>query len=305
MTHSIRTQVLVSNSSSVVPQPFVKCVDVKVSSAGAPWSDALDVEFDLVQPAEFGKSCIQRTTITQPLIRNAVVERLITGNAYEAGTTHLGVVHLDPAGSETGVRWKDAMHVLFMMPTDKTFQRVVEDSRSALPAFGLERRNHVEDMQVWKIGLSILEECMQGFPSGRIYGESLAMALASRVITVYSCKRRELPKSESGLPSNRLRKVIELIEENLDKDLSLSDLASAAWFSEFHFSRMFKLSTGATPHRYVMERRVAKAKELLEDRDISIKEISARLGFGDQAHFTTVFKNLSGTTPKKFREQIA
>ncbi|MCE4062679.1 helix-turn-helix transcriptional regulator [Pandoraea sputorum] len=66
---------------------------------------------------------------------------------------------------------------------------------------------------------------------------------------------------------------------------------------------MFKQSTGSTPHRYVMERRVARAKTLLARSSVSLKDISTQVGFGDQAHLTTVFKRLTGATPKQFREQ--
>jgi AraC family transcriptional regulator len=97
--------------------------------------------------------------------------------------------------------------------------------------------------------------------------------------------------------------VTEFIEENIDTELGLTDIAAVAGYSDYHFSRMFKLSTGLTPHRYIMERRVARAKELLANRLMSIKEVSALLGFADQAHLTTVFKRITGTTPKSFREQ--
>lgn len=75
-----------------------------------------------------------------------------------------------------------------------------------------------------------------------------------------------------------------------------------AQFSEYHFSRMFKRSTGLTPHRYVTERRIARARTLLANSNLPLHEISAMLDFGDQSHMTTVFKRLTGITPGQFRK---
>jgi AraC family transcriptional regulator len=82
----------------------------------------------------------------------------------------------------------------------------------------------------------------------------------------------------------------------------MADLAGIAHMSEFHFSRLFKQSTGYAPYRYVMGRRVQRGRELLAKTALPLHEISEKLGFGDQSHFTTVFKKNVGMTPKQFRD---
>lgn len=308
MTHSsqIQTRVLVSKTPSGVLSPFTESVDVKLSSHGAPWDDAMSAELDLLAPGELEDCYISRTTIAQPFASHShpTIKRLSSPSHYEGGVTK-DVIHIDPKGALTGVRWTEHMDILFLMPSEPTFQRVLRDMRGAPSRFELTRTSYAQDTQIRQIGLAVLAECQNGFASGRIFGESLAIALAARLVTCYSSNTLATSRNSDGLPTWRLRRVTDFIEENLDTELSLADIAEVAGFSEFHFSRLFKSRTGLTPHRYVIQRRINKAKELLKHSQMSIKEISANLGFSDQAHFTTVFKNIAGTTPKQFREQAA
>lgn len=301
----IQTRVLVSKSPSGPLRPFADQVDIEVSSHGAPWDDTLAVELHRLEPFELEDCYISRTMIIQPTANRRVTgSRLKSRRRYESGLVS-DVIHIDPSGTLTGARWTEPLSVLFLMPSDQTFQRVLGELRSPPSNFELVRTNYARDEQIRQIGFAALAECQSGFSSGRLYGESLAIALAARLVSCYSSRQPNFPAANNGLPAWRLRRVTDFIEENLDSELGLAELAAVAQFSEYHFSRMFKQSTGSTPHRYVMERRIERAKELLAHSQISIKEISNRVGFGDQAHLTTVFKRLTGVTPKQFREQTA
>jgi AraC family transcriptional regulator len=104
------------------------------------------------------------------------------------------------------------------------------------------------------------------------------------------------------LPRQRLRAVIEYIDEHLGSELSLDDLAAVARLSPYHFARLFKNSTGLPPHQYVIARRVERAKELLRDRvRLPLAEIALEMGFSSQSHFTRHFKRLVGVTPRLFQ----
>lgn len=301
---AVQTRVLVSNSPSGKLRPFVDSVYIQTSSHNAPWDDALAVEQVLVSPAEMEHCYISRTTIVQPLSAcHTPVKRLGELSLAENNFAK-DMIHIDPSGSLTGARWDEAMNVLFMMPSESMFERVLREMRNPPGKIELTRSSFVQDIQIQQIGLALLAECKSGFPTGRLFGESLAMALTARLIGHYSTSQLSVPSSNAnGLPTWRLRRVTDYIEENIGSELGLENLAAVAEFSEFHFSRMFKLRTGLTPHAYVTERRIARAKELLIHSKMSIKEISVDLGFGDQAHMTTVFKRYTRTTPKKFREQ--
>jgi AraC family transcriptional regulator len=106
----------------------------------------------------------------------------------------------------------------------------------------------------------------------------------------------------ANMPQLRLNRVIAYVESHLASDLSLSRLADVAGMSAFYFCRAFKQSTGITPHRYVLTRRMEQAKRLLETNGVSLLEIAEQVGFSDQSQFTRVFHRLVGTTPAQFRK---
>jgi AraC family transcriptional regulator len=94
------------------------------------------------------------------------------------------------------------------------------------------------------------------------------------------------------------------MDQNLDENLSLVKLARVAGMSVSHFGRAFKMTLGVTPHCYLLQQRVAKAKILLSAGQLSIAQIALECGFVGQAHFTTIFRKLAGSTPKIYSASI-
>jgi len=130
------------------------------------------------------------------------------------------------------------------------------------------------------------------------YAEALRAAVQAR---------REWNQSVAGelqtaIAPYRLRRAKEYLEENLCNDIRLDDVAAAAGLSAFHFCRQFKQATGFSPLRYVLERRVERAKKLMIDSEYPLVDISLQLGFSSQSHFTAIFRKLTGFTPRRYRE---
>jgi AraC family transcriptional regulator len=110
-------------------------------------------------------------------------------------------------------------------------------------------------------------------------------------------------------PSPRLsgpqsRRVMDYIDTNLDCKLSIDDLADLVRVSTRHFFRCFLNTFGTTPHRYVMNERVARAKQLLV-RGQLLGEIAVTVGFANQSHFSGVFRKATGVSPNRFRQDKA
>ncbi len=105
-----------------------------------------------------------------------------------------------------------------------------------------------------------------------------------------------------GLPPRRLQRVFSHIRENVARDLSVTELAQVVGMSQYYFSKLFKMSTGITPHQYVMRQRVERAQEYLRETRMALAEIATQVGFETQSHFTSVFRRLVGATPKHYRE---
>ena len=105
-----------------------------------------------------------------------------------------------------------------------------------------------------------------------------------------------------GLPPRRLQRVFSHIRENIARDLSVTELAQVVGMSQYYFSKLFKMSTGTTPHQYVMRQRVERAQELLRETQTPLAQVATQVGFETQSHFTSVFRRLVGATPKHYRE---
>ena len=88
------------------------------------------------------------------------------------------------------------------------------------------------------------------------------------------------------------------------RELSLAEIAAAAYVSEFHFARLFKKITGTTPHAYLAGLRIERARKLLAETDLAITEVGARVGYNSQSHFTKIFRAATGLTPHAFRAAI-
>ncbi len=175
------------------------------------------------------------------------------------------------------------------------------DGLEILPIMGL-RNPRIE-----QIGLLLKEEIeAEGLLGGKLYAESLATALAITLIRDHSslgrkAARRAARERAGGLSRRALEEVIDYIGDNLQKDLTLAKIAGAAHMSPYHFSRLFKESTGLAPHQYVIERRVQRAKELLGSTALPIAEIAFLCGFANQSHLNRHFKRLLGVSPGALR----
>jgi AraC-like DNA-binding protein len=118
--------------------------------------------------------------------------------------------------------------------------------------------------------------------------------------------RRPARGRDGALPRGTLRAVVAYIEAHLDAGLTLAQLAAAAHRSAYHFARPFTAATGMPPHQHVIASRVARAQQLLHpDRDLSLAEIAARVGFSDQSQFSQHFKRVVGVTPRQFRRSAS
>ena len=148
-------------------------------------------------------------------------------------------------------------------------------------------------------------EAKAGAPIGRLFGQSLVNALVVYLAQRYSTFPPQFSSHRGGMPRARLKRVLDYIGAKLDEHLSLLVLANVVGMNLYYFARLFKQSTGLSPHRYVLEQRVARAKQLLHTPEMTVLEAGVRTGFGDQGHFTKVFRRFVGVTPTKFRAQAS
>jgi AraC family transcriptional regulator len=162
-----------------------------------------------------------------------------------------------------------------------------------------------KDPFIAHLGLALRDDLRTGQPNGCVYGETLGAALSVRLVQRYGGFEQTFRQYRSGLPKYQLRHVIQYIDENLEKAISLLDLAKVAQISVYHFVRLFKQSTGLSPHQYILQKRIGHAKSLLQDLGLPIAEVALRSGFGSQSSFTRAFQRLTYFTPRIYRNRVS
>jgi AraC family transcriptional regulator len=139
----------------------------------------------------------------------------------------------------------------------------------------------------------------RGDPGDGLYAESVGQTLVMHIA------RMERPQSiVNALPKWRLKRVQEYVDAHLDECISLADLAKVVGLSRMHFAAQFRAATGYRPHDYLLYRRIESAKAILSSTDMRLAEVALTLGFQAQAHFSTVFKRLTGETPARWRRKV-
>lgn len=134
-----------------------------------------------------------------------------------------------------------------------------------------------------------------------LFLDHVALALTAHVAHTYGGMKKGGSIQRGGLAPAQERRVKELMVASLNEDISLVRLATECGLSSRHFARAFRQSTGLSPHRWLMQCRVERARELLADRGHSLTEIALTCGFADQSHFTRAFSAIFGTSPGAWR----
>ncbi len=222
------------------------------------------------------------------------------------GRTHRGGLltgdfTLTPAGHPSAWYWERFLNKLHLRLTPDFVHQVALECDLNPDRVELLHNFGTHDPQIQRIGLALKTELETGGLGGRLVGESLATALTVQLLRHYSSATQTVPFLKGGLPPVILQRVIDYIQAHLAHDLSLTDMAAIADMSAYHFSRLFKQSTGLAPHQYVIHCRIERAKQLLKQGDRTIAQIARSVGFSSQSHFGYHFKRLTGVTPRQFR----
>lgn len=162
------------------------------------------------------------------------------------------------------------------------------------------------DRHLSRLARDLADELTLEAPGQEVVMAALVEQLIVHLLRRHTNARRsdELELSRVGLVDRRIRRAVELMHAHMDRDLPLEEIASAAYLSPFHFARLFKKLTGTSPHAYLATLRVERAQRLLAETDLSIAEVSARVGYGSSSHFTKAFRQAKGLTPTAFRAAV-
>jgi AraC family transcriptional regulator len=158
----------------------------------------------------------------------------------------------------------------------------------------------VGDPAIHRTAMLIAREAACGGAGSGLLVDALACQLAVHILRGHADVAFSEPEA-GGLTSSQERTVRDFVEENLHERISLDDLAAVVRLSRCRFARRFRRSTGTSPHEFVVDRRVLRAKTLLVRTAIPLPDVALRCGFADQSHLTRVFRARVGVTPGRFR----
>ena len=160
----------------------------------------------------------------------------------------------------------------------------------------------LRDPLIRQIALSLKTELETSGQDSKIYADSMAIALGAHLLRRYGVKQSVVKEYRGGLTPTQLKIVIEYIQVHLDSDLSLNILSNLIHISPHYFASLFKQSTGLSPHKYIIKRRLEKAKTLLSQKESDIAWVCQEVGFKNQSHFTRVFRQHFNITPRVYRD---
>jgi AraC family transcriptional regulator len=244
------------------------------------------------------------THFVQLQLRGPVKFEWTVGGRTRSAIANPGTIFIIPRGTHDRVRWTSATDRVALALHPHLITHALEET-DHLQDIELKHHFELSDPHIESLILALRADLLDGSPAGRLYGESLATALAVYLQKRYAAVTPKSFQWRGGLPGIRLNRVLEYIRANIGEDLTLSGLAEIANMSPHYFSELFKQSTGLSPHRYVLRAKVECAKEYLSDPRVNVFEASVLTGFADQSYFTKVFRRVVGVTPTEFRARMA
>jgi AraC family transcriptional regulator len=295
-------RILAADVASGTLRPAAYPDRLVLSSGHAPWRDSLLVEQYRRPPCGKSAHYLPDHSIAIHLSPLSLLEWWIDGERPRGQLITPGDVHLTSAGISRWYRWHEPSEILVLALAPSFVQHAAHEVSGA-STVELQNQRAIRDAQLLHLGLALQAELAAGCPGGRLYGEALATAVAVHLLQHYAVCSPQLRSYRGGLPQARLRRVLEYMQPHLDQDLSLVALAAVAQMSPYYFSRLFKQSTGLSPHQYLLHLRVERAKHLLADPRRKIAEVSDALGFPHQSHFTATFHTVVGMTPRAYQRQ--
>lgn len=162
------------------------------------------------------------------------------------------------------------------------------------------RGGTVEDPLIAQIGRTAAGEILSG-QNGSVFLDSLQLTMAGWLVRTRTGVTGQGEFREELLSRQRRLALREFIESRLDQPVRVAEIAAAVGLGPHRLTRLLKSTTGLSPHEFVTQIRIERARELLKSRDLTIAEIAFRLGFANQSHFTATFRKRLGTTPRKYR----
>jgi AraC family transcriptional regulator len=206
---------------------------------------------------------------------------------------------------EASSQWQHSgrPEILQVYLRQSVFEQTVQELYGAdATTVDLVPRFAIVDPMLEQLAIAIVEALRDGLSEDGLYVDTIAQMMAVHLARKHSSRSGTGPSPAAvGLSRQAVRRLVEFIEEHLADDLSLDALSAEVGLSPLYMSRVFKAAVGQPPHRYVLARRVERAKDLLRNTDTSIADVAFATGFSSQSHLSNWFNRAVGVSPATYR----
>ncbi|HEX3470954.1 MAG TPA: AraC family transcriptional regulator [Silvibacterium sp.] len=214
-----------------------------------------------------------------------------------------GEVVICMRGRSEALRWKESVSFLCVRVSDEALDEAANSIRICDRA-ELRPEIRMDDVRIRSLLYALEAERASGYPSGHLFLDSIEAALASVLVSSSATTRSGMRLVKGGLPPKRLGRVLEFMRANIERQITLEELAMCAGLSLSHFSHQFRASTNTSPYKYMLSLRIGLSKKMLRNPNLSVLDVSLATGFENQQHFATVFRRMVGVSPSNYRRQV-
>ena len=271
-----------------------------ISSAAFNW-EYLVMEHHFLLASESPEMETEQLTLSIKIGNSFITDWRLDGKLKRSHMRR-GDIAILPKGIVNSAVWYDRSEVILLSVDSELVEKVACETLNNNSIQIIPQRQ-VRDIQIVNIALALKAELESGCLAGSFYGDYLTNALIVYLLNKYSNGTKQLNEtSKIDVAQAKIKQVKDYINDNLAENLNLSKIAEIANISTYHFARLFKQKTGYSPHQYILQHRIEKAKTLLSKTNLSIVEIAYSIGCSSQSNFTSLFRQKVGTTPQKYRQ---
>lgn len=227
------------------------------------------------------------------------------GNGRTCAKVHPGMMSLAPAWTDCYYEQSATCELIGVAFPEYAVTKLLEPvGLNAAARLSSLHGRQFRNLLVLQLVKQMWVEAADDSPRGRLFLDGALLALLTNLMASVdgaTTARQSTALRRGGLPPRRLRRVEDLAMAHLADDLSLGALAEAAGLSPFHFARAFRAETGTSPHAWLLDRRIARAKELLTGTAMTVDDVAKAVGFAGKQGLIGAFKRAVGTTPQAWR----
>ncbi len=284
-----------------VSEVWRKCQSRIYSSTSLGW-EGIVVEHHIAQPGEKPLTTTQHYIVELAAGREQTYgKRPDRRGTFLPYTRHPGTMNIYAEGVIPTV-YVSTRTELVVCALKPDFVAEIADEQESLPKAELQEVTGLRDEGAVGLIRLLDEEAKTGGRLGRLYAEHLVHAFTQRLLLKNNTRENSLPIS--GVPSPRLRRVLDLMRANLSVDLDLHSLAKESGYSRSHFLRMFRSAMGISPHQYLLQLRVQQAQRMIKKNSSDLVAIALACGFSSHTHMSRMFRQAIGVTPSEYRRAI-